>query len=134
MSKRRTGRKSRAPSKSGRATPRSAPSPRQRARATSRPEPSARQRARPATARVSFQIPRPSISEHLDHRMIPQFEPGDPRAPLATPEGSPGEYEITAVLGIPGVNGVLTDFDLEKLLNAGDSLLRLPPGAAEIRV
>ena len=39
------------------------------------------------------------------------------------PEGSPGEYEVRFILGVPGINSVATALDMKAILHSGDSLL-----------
>lgn len=50
------------------------------------------------------------------------------------PTGSPGTYQATFVLAVPGINVVQTEVNFGEVLNQGDSLFEVPPGVAELRV
>jgi hypothetical protein len=69
---------------------------------------------------VRFQIPRPEVNEHIAITIAPQFTRNGPGP---APEGSPGDYEVVLILGVPGVNSVVGTVIVDDWSNSGDSLL-----------
>jgi len=67
--------------------------------------------------------------------MEPVFGPqgARPAAPPA-PTGSPGRYELTFVLAVPGRAVVQDEVNFAQLVQGGDSLLEVPPGTSELRI
>jgi hypothetical protein len=65
----------------------------------------------------------------------PVFAPEAARPPAPpAPTGSPGRYELTFVLAVPGRAVVQDEVDFAKLVHGGDSLLEVPPGTTELRI
>lgn len=67
-----------------------------------------------------LQIPRPRVTGHVGIAAVPHFIAGVPAGAVA---GSYGDYEVTLVLGVPGISSVTTAMNVPELLRAGDSLL-----------
>ena len=72
------------------------------------------------TPAVRFQIPRPEVNEHVAITIAPQFT-RDGLGP--DPEGSSGDAEVVLILGVPGVNSVVSTVIVDDWSNSGDSLL-----------
>ena len=65
----------------------------------------------------------------------PVFAPEAARPPAPpVPAGSPGRYELTFVLAVPGCAVVHDAVDFAKLVHGGDSLLEVSPGTTELRI
>ena len=65
----------------------------------------------------------------------PVFAPEAARPPApSAPTGSPGRYELTFILAVPGRAVVQDAVDFAKLVHGGDSLLEVPPGTTELRI
>ena len=80
-------------------------------------------------------VERPETNERQMFISVPEFAPSDPRALIArSPQGSPGIYRVTFVLGIPGKEIFFDDLDLNELRNSGTSLLLMPSGIPFARV
>lgn len=78
-------------------------------------------RGRPkASTSAGLQIPRPRVTERVHIAAVPQLAPGVPTGAVG---GAHGDYEVTLVLGVPGISSVSTAMDISQLLAAGDSLL-----------
>ena len=71
-------------------------------------------------AATTIQIPRPRVTDRLYITSVPQLIPGVPTGAVG---GGYGDYEVTLVLGVPGISSVSTAMDIPTLLAAGDSLL-----------
>jgi hypothetical protein len=69
---------------------------------------------------VRLEIPRPRVTEYNAITMVPGFAGGE----AGPPSGSPGDYHIVFVLGVPGVSGVATSLSFDDMLAGGDSLLQ----------
>jgi hypothetical protein len=76
-------------------------------------------RASGTPRQAQIEIPRPGVTEFAATTVVPVFPHGE-AGPVA---GSPGEYDVVLVLGVPGLNGVLTDVNFDEVLRSGDSLL-----------
>lgn len=72
------------------------------------------------TPALRFQIPRPEVNEYTAITIAPQFTRNGPGP---TPQGSPGEYAVVLILGVPGVNSVVSTVIVDDWSNSGDSLL-----------
>lgn len=66
------------------------------------------------------QLLRPRVTEFNEVTVVPVFLGGE----AGPPSGSPGDYEIVFVLGVPGVSSVTTSIDFDGILAGGDSLLQ----------
>src|SRR5262245_56733041 len=80
---------------------------------------------------VRFQMPRPNVTTFTSLTMIPKFPPdhalGGADLP---PQGSPGSYQVDAVLGVPGASrSAFITVDWEQIAAEGDSLLEIPGNA-----
>ncbi|MGH3218309.1 MAG: methylamine utilization protein MauJ [Streptosporangiaceae bacterium] len=66
----------------------------------------------------------------------PVFDPAaEPPAPgEPAPSGSPGSYQLTYVLAVPGRAIVQDEVDFAKLVQAGDSLLEVPGEVHQLRI
>lgn len=73
-----------------------------------------------ATPVVRFQIPRPEVNEHIAITIAPQFTRNGPGP---APGGSSGDYDVVLILGVPGVNSVVSTAIVDDWSNSGDSLL-----------
>ena len=71
-------------------------------------------------AAITIQIPRPRVPDRLYVTSVPQLIPGVPTGAVG---GGFGDYEVTLVLGVPGISSVSTTMDIPTLLEAGDSLI-----------
>lgn len=91
---------------------------RQRKRTKQAPNRGRSPQSQPAEA-ARAQLPRPSVTEYSRVTVVPVFPAGE----AGTPAGSPGDYRVTFVLGIPGVSSVTDEIDPEKVVRSGDSLL-----------
>lgn len=78
------------------------------------PKSSTPQRPPKATA----QIPRPSITEFTRITTVPVLTTGQ----SGPASGVQGSYQVTFVLGVPGLNSVATEVDFDAVLRSGDSL------------
>jgi hypothetical protein len=93
------------------------------------PRPAARALGQPA------QSARPYVTSKMSFMVQPVFAPEAARPPAPpVPQGSPGRYELTFVLAVPGRAVVQDEIDFAKLVHGGDSLLEVPPGTAELRI
>jgi len=79
------------------------------------PRPAARAAGQPA------QSARPYVTSRMSFIAAPVFAPESARPPV--PTGSPGRYELTFVLTVPGRAVVQDEIDFTKLVHGGDSLL-----------
>jgi hypothetical protein len=52
-------------------------------------------------------------------KAVPTFLAGE----AGPPSGSPGDYKVTFVLGVPVVSSAATEIDPEKMVKSGNSLL-----------
>jgi hypothetical protein len=68
---------------------------------------------------VRAQVSRPSVTEFTRLTTVPVFATGE----AGPPSGSPGDYKVTFVLGVPGVSSIATELDYAKIVTSGDSLL-----------
>ena len=71
-------------------------------------------------AATTIQIPRPRVTDRVFIASVPHLAPG---VPTGAASGGYGDYEVTLVLGVPGISSVSTAMDIPTLLAAGDSLL-----------
>ena len=69
---------------------------------------------------LSTQVPRPRVTAYNQLTVVPVFPD---RGEAGPPEGSPGEYDVTFTLGVPGVSEVVRRLDLDPARAGGDSLL-----------
>lgn len=74
----------------------------------------------PDPARVSVNIESPAVTEHVRYTIVPTYADGEPPG---GPRGSDGEYRVVFVLGVPGVESVVSRVDLNSLEASGDSLI-----------
>lgn len=74
----------------------------------------------PPPGTVTAQIPRPRVTEYSEITIVPVFPHGDAGPVL----GSPGDYDVVFVLGIPGMTGVTTNLIFDAARAPGDSLLQ----------
>jgi ParB/RepB/Spo0J family partition protein len=89
------------------------------------PQPTAQPHGQPT------QSGRPHVTSRMNFAMVPRF---DTATPPPSPGGSPGTYQLTYVLGIPGRAVVQHEVDFAKLVRAGDSLLEVPSGVHSLDV
>ena len=80
---------------------------------------------------VRLQMPRPNVTTFTSLTMIPKFPSGHPLGDAdLPPDGSPGTYQVDAVLGIPGASrSAFIAVDWEQIAAEGDSLLQIPGNA-----
>ncbi len=77
----------------------------------------------------SLEVERPDTNARLRFIIVPEFSATDRRATLPrSPIGTPGVYQVTFVLAVPGREAFRSDLNLSKMMRSGDSLLRVPPG------
>ena len=67
-----------------------------------------------------MEFPRSSVTEFTRITAVPVFPDETEGGP---PEGSPGDYEIDFVLGIPGISTVTESLHMRMVLHSGDSLV-----------
>ena len=82
--------------------------------------------------RPSITHDRPDYNTRITYKVVPIFEPADPRASLTSREGRPGTYRITSELSIPGRNVFREIFAIGDE-TAGDTLLAFPVGQERVR-
>jgi hypothetical protein len=93
------------------------------------PRPAARAPGQPA------QSARPYVTSRMSFIAEPVFAPAGARPPAPpVPAGSPGLYELTFVLAVPGRAVVQDTVDFARLVQGGDSLLEVPPGTSELHI
>lgn len=81
---------------------------------------------------VQIQMPRPNVTTFTTLTMIPKFPLGHPLGGAdLPPDGSPGTYQIDAVLGIPGASrSAFIAVGWEQITAEGDSLIEMPGAAS----
>ena len=79
---------------------------------------------------------RPYVTSRMSFMVEPVFSPvsSPPPPDGPAPAGSPGIYKLTYVLAIPGRAVVHDEVNFAKLVQAGDSLLEVPPGIQQLRI
>jgi hypothetical protein len=83
----------------------------------------------PAHPRPEVEFPRPESSSRIEFTLILGYPPEHPQSKIErTHKGSSSLYNINYILSVPGVNVFNDKFDLEELINSGDSLLQIPSG------
>jgi hypothetical protein len=82
--------------------------------------------------RIRAQLPRPNVTTFTNVTVVPVFPADHPLGKTRLPpSGSPGNYKVNAVLGVPGISpSVFTDMNWDEISANGDSLLEAPPGVA----
>jgi hypothetical protein len=70
---------------------------------------------------ASVEVPRPPVTEWTYFSIVPTDSSG--AEPAGGPRGSAGVYDITFVLGVPGIGSVVTAVDIGAILASGDSML-----------
>lgn len=68
--------------------------------------------------------------EYRRYVIVPVFEGG--REPPGGAHGSSGDYQVTIVFGVPGIESVVTTLSMEALEAGGDSLIASPGASVEI--
>jgi len=88
----------------------------------------------PTGPKISVLLPPVSTNSTIGVLFFPEFDVTDAQASLIrTPEGAPGFYKVTFILGIPGEATATRAVNINKLMNSGDSLLEVPH-LKEVRV
>lgn len=85
-------------------------------------------------AQVRAQLPRPNVTTFMSIGLVPVFPLEHPlgRAELP-PEGSPGQYSVDAVLGVPGASrSAFEEIDWDATAAKGDSLIELAGKATSV--
>jgi len=83
----------------------------------------------PQSGKCQVEIEKPDTNDIIALTVVPQFKPGSSAASIPrSPEGSPGKYRITFVLGIPGKQLFQENLQMDQLLSSGESLLEAPKG------
>jgi hypothetical protein len=83
----------------------------------------------PTQPRPTVEFPRPESSSRIEFTLIPGYPPDHPQSKIErTRKGSSSIYNINYILSVPGVKVFNDKFDLEELVNSGDSLLQIPSG------
>jgi hypothetical protein len=72
---------------------------------------------------TSVAIPRPAVTGYEMFKIVPVMESGEPDG---GPSGSPGNYRVVFVLGVPGVGSVSSVLNLATLERSGDSQIISP--------
>jgi|GEM_PF-3025722 len=82
----------------------------------------------------SISLPAPEFNAWQRLIVIAQYPTGDERAKLENgSKASPGDYEVTFILGVPGKNTFHSNLDIANFLASGDSLIA-PANGEGIRV
>jgi hypothetical protein len=79
-----------------------------------------------APEQIGVELPRPEVTE-FNHFVIVPVRGED--EPPGGPQGTPGQYRVVFVLGVPGVSSVASDIDIASLEASGDSLILSRDGA-----
>lgn len=81
------------------------------------------------------EFPRPEINKRMAVISVPIFDESHPKASIPRlPEGSPGIYNVTFVLTIPGRELFQSELNLPKLIESGESLIHVPRGVSQLNV
>ncbi len=73
-------------------------------------------------------IPRPRHTEYMTVKAVPVFPDGVHHSP----KGSPGQYRVLCVLGVPGLSSAVDELRMDELLQSGDSRIQGSPRTVEI--
>ena len=73
-------------------------------------------------------IPRPRHTEYMTVKAVPVFPDGVHHSP----KGSPGQYRVLCVLGVPGLSSAVDELRMDELLQSGDSRIQGNPHRVEI--
>lgn len=78
---------------------------------------------------------RPMTNGRVNYTIVVDFPPGHPQYGLSNGAiGSPGNYEVTVVLAIPGMNVVQENSNFPEMMASGDSLLEVSSVITEMAV
>jgi hypothetical protein len=73
-----------------------------------------------------LEMDRPKSTTWMSFVFIPGFSEGDPRSLIfRSPDGSPGIYNVTLILCVPGKASFHDSIDFHNLAKSGDSLLQI---------
>lgn len=83
---------------------------------------------------MRVQLPRPNVTTFTSIGIAPVFPPEHPLGGAELqPEGSPGQYSVEAVLGVPGASrSAFEQVDWDSIAAAGDSLIEVPGNPASV--